>query len=572
MKTKSNLKKQSGLFSFLGDYRSKLAILCFLVFVSSSLSLMIPSIIAAALDDFTQGKFVFLNFSLLFAAITLLIFLISVGQNTLSAYLSEKIAFDLRQKIVQNIAHQSLSFINMINPSTIFTNITSDVDAVKGVVAQAIPILFSSVLLITGSTMILFTMNWQLALGVAGIIAVLMLMFKVIFRKSGQLFKKVQESLDQLNKVINESILASALIRVVNSQYEEIKKFDQAASETQKVNLKILAFFAALIPLINFLANTAVLMVVYFGGEKVITGSLSIGTFTAFFNYISILILPVVMIGFISNMVVRASTSYQRILKILHAPIRPGTGKTTQDFRKFIEFKNVSLVVNEKYLLKNISFTLQIGKKTALIGPTGAGKTLLLYLLSGLLNPTGGEILIDNNPLSSFDQNFLRNHIAVVFQDSIIFNDSIRENISFGQQIPEQKIKKAIQTSALEDFIKKLSHGLDHMITERGSSLSGGQKQRISLARALVLEPQLLLLDDFTSRVDIHTEKVIFAHLQKNYPDLTLLAVSQKISSVKDFDHLILLMEGELLAEGKHEELLEKCFEYRQIFSSQQTT
>lgn len=572
MKTKSNLKKQSDLFAFLGNYRSKLAILCFLVFASGSLSLMIPRIIAAALDDFTQGKFVFLNFSLLFAAITLLIFLISVGQNTLSAYLSEKIAFDLRQKIVQNIAHQSLSFINMINPSTIFTNITSDVDAVKGVVAQAIPILFSSVLLIAGSMMILFTMNWQIALGVASIIAVLMLMFKVIFGKSGQLFKKVQESLDQLNKVINESILASALIRVVNSQYEEIKKFDQAASETQKVNLKILAFFAALIPLINFLANTAVLMVVYFGGEKVITGSLSIGTFTAFFNYISILILPVIMTGFISNMVVRASTSYQRILKILHAPIQPGTGKIIQDFRKFIEFKNVSLVVNEKYLLKNISFTLQIGKKTALIGPTGAGKTLLLYLLSGLLKPTGGEILIDNNPLSSFDQNFLRNHIAVVFQDSIIFNDSIRENISFGQQIPEQKIKKAIQTSALEDFIKKLSHGLDHMITERGSSLSGGQKQRISLARALVLEPQLLLLDDFTSRVDIHTEKVIFAHLQKNYPDLTLLAVSQKISSVKDFDHLILLMEGELLAEGKHEELLEKCFEYRQIFSSQQTT
>lgn len=508
----------------------------------------------------------------MFSALALGIFIVSTSQGIFSAFVSEKVAFDLRQKIAQRISEQTYGFINTTNPATLLTNLTSDADAVKTIIAQAIPILFSSVLLILGSFIILFTINWQLAFVTLAVIVLLMIFFRFVFGKSGELFQMAQKAIDRLNSVINESILASALIRVVNGQYEEIKKFDVAVKGAQEVSLKILAFFAGLVPIINFFANMAVLLLLYFGGIQVIGNTLTLGEFTAFYNYISLLILPVIMIGFISNLIVRATTSYARIAKVLETPLEKSAGTLKKAFQKAIEFKNVSLIINEKQILKDLNFQVKFGEKTAIIGPTGAGKTVLLYLLSGLMKPTQGEILLDGKPLEEYDPDFLRTNIGVVFQDSLMFNGTIRENICFDQNIPELLLEKALKTAALEDYVKGLSHGLNHKVSERGASLSGGQKQRISLARALVLNPQLLLLDDFTARVDLKTEKLIFERLQANFPDLTVLAVSQKISTVKDFDQLILIMEGELLAKGIHPELLEKSFEYRQIFSSQQTT
>lgn len=577
-KDSQNTKKKmkgpppSGLFKFLKNYKAQLFLLCFIVALSSGLNLVGPTLIATAIDDFSEGRFHFFNFLLLFSGLALAIFIITTGQGIVSAFVSEKVAFDLRQKIAKRISEQTYGFINTTNPATLLTNLTSDVDAVKTIVAQAIPILFSSILLILGSFIILFTINWRLAFVTLGVIALLMVVFRFVFGRSGELFQMAQKAIDRLNSVINESILASALIRVVNGQYEEIKKFDGAVKGAQEVSLKILAFFAGLVPIINFFANMAVLLLLYFGGIQVIGNTLTLGEFTAFYNYISLLILPVIMIGFISNLIVRATTSYARVAQVLDAPLEKSAGTQKKAFQQCIEFKDVSLIINEKQILKGLSFQVNFGEKTAIIGPTGAGKTLLLYLLSGLMKPTEGEILLDRKPLDEYDPDFLRTNIGVVFQDSLIFNGTIRENICFDHNVPEALLEKALQTAALEDYVKGLSNGLDHKVSERGASLSGGQKQRISLARALVLDPGLLLLDDFTARVDLKTEKLILKRLEDNFPDLTTLAVSQKISTVKDFDQLILIMEGELLAKGTHPELLEKSFEYRQIFSSQQTT
>jgi ATP-binding cassette subfamily B protein len=220
-------------------------------------------------------------------------------------------------------------------------------------------------------------------------------------------------------------------------------------------------------------------------------------------------------------------------------------------------------------VLKDVSFHIPAHSRTAILGPTAAGKTQIFYLLAGLLVPTSGEIRIDGVPLNDYTRKSHSDQIGLVFQDSSLFNTSIMENINFKNVEDEADIGKAIETAELKDFIAALPQGLDTMVAERGTSLSGGQKQRITLARALVLNPRVLLLDDFTARVDKDTERKIFVNLKKNYGGITQVLITQQISSVMDFDKIILIMEGEILAEGTHEELLRTSVEYELIYKSQ---
>jgi ATP-binding cassette subfamily B protein len=233
---------------------------------------------------------------------------------------------------------------------------------------------------------------------------------------------------------------------------------------------------------------------------------------------------------------------------------------------------NVSLSFGEKVVLKNVSFTVRAGTRTAVIGPTAAGKTQLLYLLIGLLKPSSGTVFYDEKPIDEYDKEGLHRSVGFVFQDSSIFNLTLRENIAFSAGAGEQDIGKAIATAELDDFIAALPEGLATVVSERGASLSGGQKQRIMLARALALNPRVLLLDDFTARVDATTERTILENVSSNYPGITLISVTQKIASVVDYDQIILLMEGEVLAVGTHRALMETSPEYVQLYDSQRST
>jgi ATP-binding cassette subfamily B protein len=223
-------------------------------------------------------------------------------------------------------------------------------------------------------------------------------------------------------------------------------------------------------------------------------------------------------------------------------------------------------------VLKDVSFEARAGSRTAVIGPTAAGKTQLLYLLTGLIEATAGSVEYDGRPIADYDPESLHAQVGFVFQDSVVFNLSLRENIAFSRDVTDADLAKAIATSELDDFIRTLPSGLDTVVSERGSSLSGGQKQRVMLARALALSPRVLLLDDFTARVDTTTARKILENVHKNYPGITLLSVTQQIEPVADYDQIILLMEGEILASGTHGTLVETSPEYAQIYDSQRST
>jgi ATP-binding cassette subfamily B protein len=439
-------------------------------------------------------------------------------------------------------------------------------------VSQAIASIISSFFLIIGASILLLSINWRLAVGVLAMLPIIGGTFAVVLRKVRKLFKRSQEAIDWLNKVINESILGAALIRLVNSQQYEYEKFLAANTEARTISLSILRLFASLIPVIIFCTNLATLMILTLGGRFVIQGSMTLGDFTAFNSYLAILIFPVIVIGFMSNVIAQASASYGRISMVLNAPEKPDAGTLVARLRGDIDVRNVSLTLEGKDVLRNVSFTAGAGTRTAIIGPTAAGKTQLLYLLTGLMKPTSGRIEFDKRSIDDYEKQSLHLQIGFVFQDSILFNLTLRENIAFSKTVTDADLEKAIATAELKDFVDSLPEKLDTIVSERGTSLSGGQKQRVMLARALALNPRILLLDDFTARVDAKTERKILENVHRNYPGITLLSVTQKIASVEDYDQIVLLMEGEVLASGTHEELMETSPEYVQIYDSQRST
>jgi ATP-binding cassette subfamily B protein len=560
------------LYGLLRPYAWLIVLLVVLTIAANGLNLAVPEIMAKAIDTYAGGNFVLENLILEFSFVALLIFIFTYAQNIVQVYASERVARDMRNKLSAKISVQPYSYIERRTPAQLLTNLTSDIDAVKTFVSQAIASLISSLFLIIGASILLLLINWQLALSVLLIVPIIGITFYYVLGRVRKLFRRSQEAIDWLNSVINESILGAALIRLLNSQQYEYQKFLAANTEARSIGMSILRLFSSLIPVITFCTNFATLVILAYGGHLVIVGSMSLGDFTAFNSYLAILIFPILIIGFMSNVIAQATASYGRIAEVLDAPDEKKTGGLKATLRGDIEVKDVSVRFGEKPVLKNVSFKVSAGTKTAIIGPTAAGKTQLLYLLTGLLAPTSGQIEFDGKDINEYDKESLHSQIGFVFQDSVMFNLSVRENIAFSNTVKDADIELAIQTAELHDFIGALPEGLDTIVSERGTSLSGGQKQRIMLARALALNPKILLLDDFTARVDTQTERKILGNVTKNYPGITLISVTQKIASVEQYDQIILLMEGEILAEGTHEELMRTSPEYVQIFESQRST
>lgn len=566
------MRQKHSIFSLVPKYKGMIAGLLFMAIFGKGLSLLLPKIIASGIDAYTQNKFDAMAVTAPFLAISIVILISDYALGILQTYASERVAKDLRQNVADKISRQSYSFIQKSTAGKLLTNLTSDIDAVKIFISQGIIVLVSSLFIIMGASAMLLITNLKLGLTVLTIIPIMGLMFVGIFSKVGILFRKSQQIIDRLNKIINESILGSTIIRVLHGQSEEQAKFKEINTEAKENGLKILRVFSSMIPLITFVSSLATLIVLAYGGHLTITKEMTIGQLAAFNSYISILVFPMLMLGFISNMIARSSASYARVIEVQDTPEIKANGNHTAKLRGQIDLHDVSISFGDHPILKHISFSIPAQTRTAILGPTAAGKTQLLNVLTGLTTPDSGQVLYDGTLVTDFDGENLHAQIGMVFQDSIVFNLSIRENIAFGRDIKSKDLAKALQTAELDDFINELPNGMDTLVSERGTTLSGGQKQRLMLARALAINPKILLLDDFTARVDNATEHRILKNIRDNYPNITLVSVTQKIASIEDYDLIILLMEGEILAQGTHAELMKNSPEYVQIYQSQRST
>lgn len=553
-------------------YKWSILVLLIFTLANNGSALVVPRLASGIIDSYTNNTFDAQRSALIFVFVAISILTFALIQTALSMIISEKIGRDLREKIIEKISKQTYSFINRVTPERILTNVTSDVDIIKQFVSQSVVMTFTAIVLLIGSAIMLLSINASLALPIIALVPVMFIAFMAIFSKAMKLFELSQKIIDKLNLIISESVIGAGLIRVLTSQKYELNKFNQTNLESRNLGYKILTLFAVLIPIIELIANLIVLVIVWQGGLRVIDQTMTYGELVAFYSYVGTLVTPVFILGFMSGNIFRAFVSYDRIAEVLNSEIETREGDISKEIQGKIEMKDISLILDEKEILKHVNINIKPKTKTAVIGPTGSGKTQLFNLITGLLYPTDGEIKLDDEPIDKYNKEAIFKKIGLVFQDSIIFNTTILENITFGEDYPKEVIQKAIETAELEEYIDSLPDGLNTRITERGANLSGGQKQRLTLARALVLNPTILLLDDFTARVDKKTEKNILENLEKNYPGITLIMVTQKIEPVKHFDQIILLMDGEVLASGTHDKLLKNSVEYKLIFDSQKST
>jgi ATP-binding cassette subfamily B protein len=559
-----------GLFNLLGPYRRDVLLLMLLALLANGTSLLVPRLIASGIDAFLVGEFVVRDSVASILGVAVLVLLFTAGQNVLQTLVSEKVARDLRRQLADKLAGQGYRFIDERTPARLLTNLTSDIDAVKLFVSQVIPTQVTSVVVILGTAAILLALDWHLASLVLLVIPLLGGTFFLLMRKLRPLFLQGRENIDRLNRVIRENIVGAALIRVLDSGRGELDKFNQVNQQSRTLGLRIVGLFSLLTPIITFVSGMGTLVVVVLGGRYVTNGSMTLGTFTAFNSYLALLIFPILMIGFMSNLIAQASASHARLREVLAAADPPVAGTQRAVLQGAIQVRELGLV--GKPVLRGISLDIVPGSRTAILGPTAAGKTQLLNLLASLTPLQSGSITYDGHALADLDPLDFFAQIGLVFQDSVLFSSTLRENIAFGAALDPADLARALDTAELTDFVATLPLGLDTPVSERGTSLSGGQKQRIMLARALARRPRILFLDDFTARVDASTEQRILANLAREYPGLTLVSITQKVAPVQGYDQIVLLMEGEVLARGTHAELLQRSPEYVQILESQRST
>ena len=501
--------------------------------------------------------------------------LFAFGQAYYAQKNSETIAYDLRNDLFAKIQNLSFTYHDRNSTGQLMIRATDDVEKVRLFIGQGLLQLVGAVLLLAGTLIILFTTNSRLALVTLWILPVAVGLFVVFGIVSRPLFNRVQQKLSALNTTLQENMAGIRVVKAFTREKSEQAKFNDQADRLMNQQLVIARLFTTLFPLTFLIANLGQASVLFAGGNQIIQGTLSLGEWQEFSLYLIYLFLPVAQFGFIITQLGQASASAARIFDILDAENvvtdKPGA-KALPPAKDSIRFENVGFryFSSGVAVLKDITFDVRLGESVALLGATGSGKTTIINLVPRFYDPTQGRITIDGQDLRDVTLDSLRSQIGIVLQETTLFAGTIRENISFGKSDATlDEVVAAANAAAAHDFILSFPEGYDTPVGERGATLSGGQKQRIAIARALLLNPRILILDDSTSSVDMATEAQIQSALNRLMQGRTSFVIAQRISTVVHADLILVLDKGEIVARGRHDELMETSEIYAEIYSSQ---
>jgi ATP-binding cassette, subfamily B, multidrug efflux pump len=488
---------------------------------------------------------------------------------------SQGLAFDMRNDLFSKIQRLSFSYHDKNQTGQLMIRATDDVEKVRLFIGQGMLQMVSAFLLLASTLIILFTTNSKLAVSVIWIMPVALVLVMIFGTISRPLFGKVQQKISTLNTVLQENLAGIKVVKAFTRERSEQKKFTYAADDLMKQNIIISRLFTILFPLTFLIANLGQATVLYAGGQQIIRATLTLGEWQEFSMYLMYLFFPIAQFGFIITQLGQATASAARIFEILDAPNdvtdRPNALELPQ-LKGVTRFENVTFryVGEGEPVLKNVSFEVSPGQTVALLGATGSGKTSIINLLPRFYDPTEGRITIDGYDIRDIKIESLRSHFGIVLQETTLFSGTIRENIAFGKpDATLEDVISAAKAAAAHDFIMSFPQGYDTPVGERGTTLSGGQKQRVAIARALLLNPSILVLDDSTSSVDLTTEAQIQAALDQLMKGRTSFVIAQRITTVINADQILVLDKGEIVARGRHEELLEENEIYAEIYNSQ---
>jgi ATP-binding cassette subfamily B multidrug efflux pump len=581
------------MMRYMRPYRWIVFIGIFTVIFPVLMELLVPRMLqyvidegirAEEMDAVWRGSLIMLGSAVVGAIATL-------GQGICRAQLSQSMAFDMRNDLFQHIQALPFATLDRLQTGGLMTRISSDVDIIRMFSSNGLALLLRALLMIIGSvTMVLLT-DWQLAIIMLVSLAVAGLIIWNFMRLARPLFEIVQEKLSVLNTIVQENLAGAQVVKAFVREPYEIERFAKHNTDYMDQNIEVGQIMSLVMPVLTVLTNAGMVAVIWFGGVDTINGRISVGELIAFNNYLMIGMTPLLMLGNILTMASRAEASAARVLEIFDTPLqtRSATAHGSNQMRGQITFEDVTFwydtVQNgisnapgtstaprngSRNVLDQVSFQVEPGQRVALLGATGTGKTTLISLITRFYDVTEGRILVDGVDVREWDAEALRSQIGIVLQETILFSGTVHENIAYGDpDVSREAVIAAAQAAQAHDFVMSMADGYDSMVEARGANLSGGQKQRIAIARALLIAPRILILDDSTSAVDLDTEIKIQVALEQRLTDTTTIIIAQRINSVLNADQIIVLDQGHIVASGPHHELMQTCAIYQEIYQSQ---
>ena len=488
-------------------------------------------------------------------------------------WMSRYVEYDLRSEIFNHLQHMSPVFYHETRTGDLMARMTNDLEAVRQMVGPGVMYISDTILKLTISFAFMIYLSPILTLYSVIPLIVLPLAVNKIGNMVHSRSMRVQEQFSELTTNAQENLAGIRVVKAYRQEENEIAHFSTLSKLYIKLNMSLAKLQGVFVPTMRLFASLSYLAVFYFGGKKVIEGTLSLGDIVAFFGYLSMILWPVIAIGWVTSLYQRGKASLSRINKILHSEssVQDSESSTHESKMKGkIEFRNLSFAYNGTPVLKDISLTVLPGQTVGLVGKTGSGKTTIVALLAKLFKVNKNQLFIDDIDINDWKLTSLRQQIGFATQEPFLFSDTVRENIKYGKtDATEAEIQLAAEIAALKKDIDTFQDGYDTIVGERGITLSGGQKQRTAIARAIIGKPSILILDDATSAVDTETEHQINEKIKDILEARTALVISHRVSSVKDADIILYLEDGAIVEQGTHEELLAKNGFYADLYKSQ---
>ncbi|GGA22185.1 ABC transporter ATP-binding protein [Psychrobacillus lasiicapitis] len=565
------------IFSYLSPYKWLVIIALLLMLVELSVELVQPLLIATIIDDgiLAGDQETIIFWGMIMLGISAIAFLAGITNTFIASHVVQSYGYDIRQALFKKVQSFTMATFIKFPSASLITRLTNDVTITQNVIFMGLRIMLRAPLLVIGSIIMSFFVHAYLAMFLVMGAPILILFLYFMSRKGLKLFGKVQKSVDQVTRKMQENLQAVRLIKAYLRGHYESTRFASVADTLKIDNVKAFRIMELILPVLLFVMNVSLMAVLWFGAKEIQTGTTQMGDLVAIVNYAMRMTGAFSMFSFIIIFFSRAKASAERMEEVL--VVEEGTEEISTAPIDFIpkegeiEFQHVSFHYpsTDTPVLKDVSFSVKSGEKLAIMGATGSGKSTLLNLIPRFFDATEGEIWIDGVEVKEWPLKELRQAIGLVPQQSILFTGSIEDNLGWGDSTAtEESLKEAAIQAQIHQSIEQFPHQYDTRVGQKGVNLSGGQKQRLSIARALVRKPEILLLDDSTSALDISTENALWEALEKE--NATMLVITQKIRTAKGADHILLLEEGEVSAYGTHEQLMESSSLYREIAESQQ--